>query len=79
MAAAARGDESSCSYDLSDRNIGLEAHLNTSYPLSIEEDKNSRKFKWQSGFSELKSLVNDELSLSGQWSSVSKSSSSCSR
>ena len=52
MAAAARFNESSCSYDLSDHNIGLEAHLNTSYPMSIKKClykclyKNSRKFKW---------------------------------
>ena len=71
--AAARVEESSSSFHLTDHNIGLEPRLNTSYPLSIEEDKNSRKFKWQSGFNELKSLVNHELSLSGQWSSVSKS------
>ena len=71
--AAARVDESSSSFDLTDHNIGLEPRLNTSYPLSFEEDKNGRKFKWQSGFNELKSFVNDELSLSGQWSSVSKS------
>ena len=60
-------------FDLTDHNIGLEARLNTSYPLSIEEDKNSRKFKWQSGFNELKSFVNDELSFSGPWFSVSNS------
>ena len=36
-------------FDLTDHNIGLEPRLNTSDPLSIEEDKNSRKFKWQSG------------------------------
>ena len=71
--AAARVDESSSSFDLTDHIIGLAPRLNTSYPLSIEEDKNGRKFKWQSGFNELKSFVNDELSLSGQWSSVSKS------
>ena len=71
--AAARVEESSSSFHLTDHNIGLEPRLNTSYPLSIEEDKNSRKFKWQSGFNELKSLVNHELSLSGQWSSVSNS------
>ena len=68
-----RVDESSFSFDLTDHNIGLEPRSNTSYLLSIEEDKNSRKFKWQSGCNELKSFVNDELSLSGQWSSVSKS------
>ena len=61
--AAARVDESSFSFDLTDHNIGLEPRLNTSYLLSIEEDKNSRKFKWQSGFNELKSFANDELSL----------------
>ena len=72
--AAARVDESSSSFDLTDLNTGLEPRLNTSYPLSVEEDKNSRRFKWQSGFNELKSFVNEELSLSGQWSSVSKSS-----
>ena len=71
--AAARVDESSSSFDLTDHIIGLAPRLNTSYPLSIEKDKNGRKFKWQSGFNELKSFVNDELSLSGQWSSVSKS------
>ena len=71
--AAARVDESCSSFDLTDHNIGLEPRLNTSYPLSIEEDKNSRKFKRQSDFNELKSFVNDELSLSGQLSSVSKS------
>ena len=71
--AAARVDESSSSFDLTGHNIGLEPRLNTSYPISIEEDKNSRKFKWKSGFNELKSFLNDELSLSGQWSSVSKS------
>ena len=60
---AARVNESSSSFDLTDHNIGLEPRLNTSYPLSLEEDKSSRKFKF----------VNDELSLSGQWSSVSKS------
>ena len=51
--AAIRVDESS-SFDLTDHNIGLEAHLNTSYPLYIEKDKNSRKFKGQSGFNKLK-------------------------
>ena len=70
---AARVNESSSSFDLTDDNIGLEPRLNTSYPLSLEEDKSSRKFKWQSGFNELKSFVNDELGLSGQCSSVSKS------
>ena len=71
--AAARVDESSSSFDLTDHNIGSEARLNISYPLSVEKDKISRKFKWQSGFNELKSFVNDELSLSRQWSSVSQS------
>ena len=72
--AAAPVDESCSSFHVTDNNIGLEPRLNTSYPLSIEEDKNSRKFKWQSGFNEPKSFVNDELNLSGQLSPVSKSS-----
>ena len=61
--AAARVDESCSSFDLTDHNIGLEPRLNTSKPLSMKEDKNSRKFKRQSGFNELKSFVNDEVSL----------------
>ena len=71
--AASRVEERCSSLNLTDHNIGLEPRLSTSYPLSIEEDKNSRKFKRQSGFNELKSFVKDELSLSGQLSSVSKS------
>ena len=39
---AARVDESSSSFDLTDHNIGLAwARLNTSCPLSIEEDAGS--------------------------------------
>ena len=63
---AASVDESSSFFNLTDHNIGLEPLLNTSCPFFIGEDKNSRKFKWQSGFNNLKLFVNDELSLLGQ-------------
>ena len=65
-----RVTQRSSTIDQTEGNGEVEAEVSHSFPLSIEQDRNSRKIKWLGSFDELKAFAKEELKLSDEWASV---------